>query len=225
MDHGVKGLDPLLSLLLLVAFISSLFLFKIVDGRPIFGVSGLVASAERSEYDLGTFLKRKSTKRLNKKRFLFSEESIVSMTHRYNGRFDSVIIHWDKGPILDAVIERKFPRSHLPDTPHQEDMFQASLYALALKEKGLSVSSTKIVTIYCLQDVAGKCFKEKGSSCVTCSQGATFSRSFNEKRTVKAIQRLDEIWYRDRRPDPNPSKNVCRICPYSRNGVCNYADV
>ena len=65
----------------------------------------------------------------------------------YVGRFVGAVLHWEKSPILDIVIEYKFPVKHLPRQTRKEDVFQSGLYALALLDSGLSCSSTRLVTI------------------------------------------------------------------------------
>ncbi|MFW9919779.1 MAG: hypothetical protein ACFFED_09285 [Candidatus Thorarchaeota archaeon] len=219
-------MDPLLSSFLFGIFLIALLLFLyLYGGDTRFANVGTLQSAERLDYDLTTYLRREGKGTKSRKRYIFSEEPLVSMTYRYNGRFDSIVVKWVEGPILDAVIERKFPRSYLPDKPVIEDIFQASLYALALKEKGLSISSTIIVTIYCLQDEAERCLRKNSIQCIGCSKGAIFTERFNEKKSVKALEKLDEIWYRGRSPAPKPSERSCRICPYGKDGICNFSAV
>lgn len=215
------------SSILFALFIITILLFIYLFGGEIHIVSSrMLSSAERVEYDLGQFINNEGKRTNPRKRYVFSEESVVSMTHRYNGRFDSVIVRWSGGPLLEAVIERKFPMNVLPEGPVPEDMFQASLYALALKEKGLSISSTRLINIYCLQNEAERCLERKGSeSCIGCSKGVVYTKRFNESKTLRELEKLDEIWYKGRKPSPKPSKRICRICPYGRNGICNHSAV
>ncbi len=162
----------------------------------------------------------------SRKNYYFSEESVISMSHRYNGKFDAAILRWDTGPILVSIIERKYPRSMLPEKGNPEDVFQASLYALALKEKGISVKTTQVIVVYCLQDKAIKCMRTGGGlNCIKCSQGKIFKSQFNEKKTLKHLNELDEIWYRGRKPKPKASVDNCRVCPFSISRKCIHSVV
>jgi len=220
----VKRLDQLLSSILLIVFLTALFGLLLLSKEG--GGNRKLSNVQRAEIDLNTFVRTGPMHKNARRNYLFSEENIVSMTHRYNGRFDNAVTRWDTGPILVALIERKFPRRILPDSPRREDVFQSSLYTLALKEKGFSCSSTKLVTIYCLQDEAIKCLEKRtGFDCLYCKRGRVFKTKFNEKKTLKSLARLDEIWYQRRRPKPNPSILYCRVCPFTKNQKCEYSVV
>jgi hypothetical protein len=139
---------------------------------------------------------------------------------------DTAILRWDTGPILVALVERKFPRSFLPRHARHEDIFQASLYTLALKEKGISVTSTKLILVYCLQDAAIKCMKKHtASDCFHCKEGKVFKTRFNEKKTLKQLNKLDEIWYEGRKPRAAAKIENCRVCPFSKGNRCRYSVV
>ena len=123
----------------------------------------------------------------------------------------------------DAIIERKFPTRHLPDKIREEDLFQAGLYALALMESGVSCSSARLVLVYCLQSSAERCIGKNHSDCVACRKGAVFSRRFNQKRVLRALEKLDEIWFHNRKPKATPSEWKCRGCTFGRDGSCNHS--
>ncbi|MDF1540010.1 MAG: hypothetical protein P1Q69_14025 [Candidatus Thorarchaeota archaeon] len=220
----MNELDPYLSSALLIIFLLGIFGLCLLS-RDSVGNRNLT-KARQAKVDLNTFVRNGPGKKNSKHNYLFSEENVVSMTYGYNGRFDHAVARWDTGPILVAVIERKFPRSVLPDALKQEDMFQLSLYTLALKEKGFSCSSTKLVTIYCLQDEAIECLKKQsGLDCLHCEKGKSFNSKFNEKKTLKHLARLDEVWNQERKPKPNPSLENCRACPFTKNKKCEFSVV
>ncbi len=220
----MKELDPILNSALLIIFLLGI-LGLVLLSRDSVG-SRDITKAQRAEVDLNTFVRKGPGRKNSKCNYLFSEANVVSMSYRYNGRFDHAIVKWDTGPILVALIERKFPRSIIPAVSKQEDMFQSSLYALALKEKGFSCSSTKLITIYCLQDEAIECLKKQsGLDCMHCEKGKSFKSRFNEKKTMKRLARLDEVWNQERKPKPNPSSVNCRACPFTKNKKCEFSAV
>jgi hypothetical protein len=185
-----------------------------------------ISNAIPAEMDLNAFARGGPREGSSKKTYSFSEESAVSMTHRYNGKFDIAILSWNTGPILEAMIERKFPRSFLPGQARPEDIFQASLYSLALKEKGISCTSAYLIVIYCLQEMAIKCMKNQDSlDCVQCDEGKVFKVRYNEKKTLKQLGKLDEVWYEGRKPEPKPTIEHCRACPFSKGDQCKYSTV
>jgi CRISPR/Cas system-associated exonuclease Cas4 (RecB family) len=150
---------------------------------------------------------------------------VRSLGHRFVGRMDAAILHWEKAPILDLVIEYKFPVKHLPKQARQEDVFQSGLYALALLESGVSCSSTRLLVIYCLQSKAKRCLDRKSNrDCWQCSDGKVCTTRFRPKNVLGKLRKLDEVWYNGRKPRPAQEPNRCRVCPYS-NGRCNYSTV
>lgn len=212
---------------MLMLFVAAILAFLCLFGGSlrISGMQGLL-KAKRTPGDLTSFLQAVEKGEHRRGSYIFTEENVVSMTFRFRGRFDAAIAAWNSGPVLEAIVERKFPRKHLPTKAYREDVFQGSLYALALKEKGLSVSSTRIITIYCIQDMAEKCLKKgTGLHCLTCGKGKVFISKLRERSVAKAISRLDEVWYRGRDPEPNPSASTCRRCPFSTDGSCNFTAV
>jgi hypothetical protein len=223
MGVGVISIDPFVSAILLAMFIGGVYTILHMSFEGTFNTtSQRIRKAQLSEWTLVEFLNLKS--RPNPKiSFLFSEQSVFSLGHRFNGRFDSAIMHWEEAPILDAMIERKFPTRHLPEKPRGEDIFQAGLYALALMESGVSCVSTKLVLVYCLQKNAKRCIGRNHNDCVACGNGKVFSRRFNQKRVLRALEKLDEVWYQGRKPKANPAEWKCRGCPYGRNGTCNHS--
>ncbi len=183
----------------------------------------MLRQAEQSKWTLKQFLDLSLSRPKADERFFFSEESVVSVGYRYNGRFDGAILHWENVPVLDAIIERKFPASHLPETARPEDFFQAGLYALALMEKGVSCSSTKLAILYCLQDDARKCLDRNENKCFTCSSSKVFERRFKPRSAVKNLKKFDDFWYRNAKPKPSPDRRKCGTCPNGKNGTCNYS--
>ena len=148
-----------------------------------------------------------------------------SLGHRYIGRFDTAILHWEEAPVLDLVIDYKFPVRYLPEKKRSEDIFQAGLYALALYESGVSCSGTRLVNIYCLQDQAKRCMESSSiKECWRCGDSKIHVKRFNPKQVIKALKKMDEVWYDGRRPRPSPEHGKCRACPYSKD-KCNYSAV
>lgn len=171
---------------------------------------------------LSEFLTKKQKQWKNHTYYYFSEEAVRSLGHRFVGRFDGAVIHWDDVAILDLIIELKFPSQYLPRHKKPEDVFQAGLYALALMESGVSCSSTKLVTIYCPQDRAEKCLERKSiGDCWRCSESRSYVTKFRPNDVLRTLKRLDEVWYEGRKPRPTHDESNCRVCPYS-NSRCNY---
>ncbi len=220
-------LEPEMSALLLAIYLIGVLDILIQERQSLSFIGHRsISIAKPIQMGINAFARRGPDDANPKKTYSFSEESAVSMSHRYNGKFDTAILRWDTGPILVALIERKFPRSILPNQVKAEDVFQASLYALALKEKGISSTSTQILVVYCLQEVAIKCLKKKGGlDCFSCKEGKVFKSRYNEKKTLKQLTKLDEVWYEGRKPKPDPSVENCRACPFSKKVKCKYSAV
>ncbi len=218
-------MSDLISLLMLMLFLFGILLL-VRDLRTGFITIGMkIKYASPAQFSLSEFLKMDSSQERLIKYYYFSEENVKSLGHRYTGRFDGGILHWEETAILDLVIEYKFPTLYLPKQARLEDVFQLELYALALHECGISCSSTILVTIYCLQENAERCMSKKSfRDCWRCNAGRKFTTRFKPKRVLKELKRLDEIWYHGRRPKPTKDANRCRICPYSR-GKCNFSSV
>jgi hypothetical protein len=158
--------------------------------------------------------------------YRFSEELVRSSAHRFIGRFDVAVLHWEEAPILDVVIEYKFPVNMLPSRMREEDQFQTGLYALAFEEYGVSCGSARIVTVYCIQDVAQQCLQsQENRNCWSCGEGKIFEKRFNAKKTKKQLKKLDEVWYGRRPAQATPSQSKCRACPFSKMRDCNYAEI
>ncbi len=155
-------------------------------------------------------------------KYVFAEQRVVSETYRYVGRFDQAVLHWDKGPVVDAVIERKFPTTTLPGRARARDLFQAGLYALALVDSGARADDTRLVVVYCLQSVATRCTEgTTRRSCLTCRRGRVFQVPFDRGRVAAEVERLDRE-YRQGRLRPVPSRETCGQCPFSR-GDCKHS--
>lgn len=189
-------------------------------------VKSKLRNAKTAPWDLHEFLNLKPSHSKSMEYYRFSEESVRSHAHRFVGRFDGAILHWEEVPILDLIIENKFPVSYLPDKGKKEDFFQAGLYALALAESGVSCINTKLVTIYCLQDIAKRCLLGNSpKKCWDCEEGRSFSKRFDQQEIRKHLKRIDEVWYKKRSARASPTEANCRPCPYSKNGKCNYSAV
>ncbi len=216
-------MDTFTSTILLAVFLGGVVALVYMNSGGLILTKGRrIRTAKASDWSLAEFL-RLNNKPISSKSFLFHEQPILSMGHRFSGRFDSAVLHWEEVPVLDAIIERKFPIRYLPEKPRNEDVFQAGLYALALKESGVSCSSTRLVLIYCLQKNAKKCIGRNHNDCVSCGNGEVFGKRFNQRRVLRELEKLDEVWYHGRTPKASPSEWKCRACQYGRNGICNHS--
>ncbi len=225
LDYGVNRVEPVLSILLLALFlVGSFTLLYEVKEEIVNSAFRIINRSIVAPWDLNTFLHLESNPHKPDQYYKFAEETIVSMGHRYSGKFDQAVLRFDGVPILEAVIERKFPVRNLPEIVRTEDMFQAGLYALALMESGVSCSSTRLVVLYCTQEAASNCVRVgKGVNCFGCKKGRAFQQRFNLERVLKTLKKLDEIWCMKRKPMPSPEVGKCRACPYGSNGVCNHS--
>ena len=225
LELGVNLMDPVQSILLLAVFIAGV-LALLCDGRKwtINPVSRIINRAIAAPWDLNTFLHLESDPPESNQYYSFAEEDVISMGHRYSGRFDQAVLRFDGVPVLEVVIERKFPLQDMPEIVRTEDMFQAGLYALALMERGVSCSSTRLVVMYCTQKAASNCVHEgKGVNCFECRKGRIFQEKFSPKKVLKTLKRLDEVWYKRREPKPSPEIGKCKACPYGADGSCNHS--
>ncbi len=225
LDYGVNHVDPAQSILLLAIFLTGALalLYDLREGT-LNSVFRIINRSIVAPWDLNAFLHLESESPEPNQYYSFAEKAVVSMGHRYSGRFDQAILRFDGVPVLEVVIERKFPSRNIPKIVRTEDMFQAGLYALALMERGVSCSSTRLVVIYCTQKDASNCVSSgKGVNCFGCRKGRAFQQEFNMKKVLKTLKRLDEIWYKRRKPKPSPEVGKCRACPYGTNGVCNHS--
>ncbi|RDE14086.1 MAG: hypothetical protein C4K48_07145 [Candidatus Thorarchaeota archaeon] len=220
-------MQQLLSILvftLLIIIVSILSL-----GRSSFSLGPVwssVKKAKRAPLSLTEFLSLRPSQRNRGVYYLFSEEQVRSFAHRFIGRLDGAVLHWDDVPILDALIEHKFPVNRLPSKMKPEDLFQAGLYSLALAESGVSCRLARLVTVYCLQDTAKQCLQDKlGRNCWNCGDARVFKRKFNPDEIRMHLKRLDEVWYNKRLPRASPSETKCTVCPFSTSGECNYSAV
>jgi hypothetical protein len=218
-------LEQFWELVFLAIFVSGSIVLLLKRPVVIGGRSySIVLASPVSPWNLREFLKHTRKQRKVGKSYLFSEQTVFSMGHRFVGRFDQAILHWDESPILDAMIERKFPVSYLPKRGRDEDFFQAGLYSLALTESGVSCSSTRLVAIYCLQDNAFTCStKNHRLDCFRCRNGRVFERPFSQKKVLRALWKLDEVWSYVRRPRPKPESLRCLKCEFGRNRYCQYS--
>ncbi|MFW9967153.1 MAG: hypothetical protein ACFFEA_08360 [Candidatus Thorarchaeota archaeon] len=216
-------MSPLLSGILLVVFVGGVLTLLYMSNDGFLNTTRQrIRRAQASEWTLDQFLNLKN-KPSSSKSYLFHEQAIFSLGHRFNGRFDNAVLHWEEVPILDAIIERKFPRRYLPEKPRDEDIFQAGLYALALMERGVSCSFARLLFVYCMQRKAKQCIGRNHNDCIACRDGRVFNRSFSQKQVVRALDKIDEVWYKGRKPKARPDKWNCQSCPYGRNGTCNHS--
>jgi hypothetical protein len=218
-------MDPIINLTMFILLVGSIIVIGYIQGRfGSIGIRGKMRKAQNAPWNLYEFLHLNPSRQNVSEYYRFYEESVRSHSHRYVGRFDSAILHWEEVPILDLVIENKFPVSCLPNQARKEDLFQAGLYALALAETGVSCKESRLVTIYCLQDVAKRCLQGNApKKCWDCGEGKIFSKVFNPKDVRKALKKLDEVWYNKRNPKASPTPSKCRPCPYGTNGKCKYS--
>ncbi len=219
-------MDVFIETLVLSAFIiSTLLLVYLLRSRWYNKTFGTILDAKRSSWSIQDFLKHRTNRPHQGQPFSFKEGMVTSSTYRIKGRFDQAILYWDTNPILEALIERKFPRKILPDKARQEDVFQAELYALALAEMGAITRDSKIIVIYCLQKEASSCLDRNREGCLNCRKGRRFVSSFKQNRVAKKLDKLNKEWYRSRVPRASPSRETCIICPYSRKRGCKHSAI
>lgn len=211
---------------MLIVFIGGIILLLISQPKTGLSTVGMkMRGAVLSQWSLYEFLQLKPSRWKFNQYYSFSEETVRSLGHRFIGRFDNAIFHWEDSPVLDLIIEHKFPVRHLPKKSRPEDIFQAGLYALALYESGVSCSTTRLVNIYCLQDRAKKCLEGSTAiECWLCSDNKIHVKRFNPNKMIKALKKMDEVWFDNQKPRPSPEQGKCRSCPYSRE-KCNYSVV
>lgn len=219
-------MSNLTSLFMMIVCISGIVLLLALQPRTGIATTGMkMRRAISAPWSLAEFLKIKPNRGKINQYYFFSEENVRSLGHRFVGRLDGAVLHWGKAPILDLIIECKFPVKHLPKQARKEDVFQSGLYGLALLDSGVSCSSARLVTFYCLQEKAKRCLDRKTTrECWQCSDGKTFVTHFKPKSVLRKLRRLDEVWYDGRKPRPAQEPSRCRVCPYS-NGRCNYSIV
>ncbi len=185
-----------------------------------------IKRAKKAPWSLTEFLSLQPSQPNRGQYYLFNKEQVRSFAHRFIGRFDSAVLHWEDAPILDALIEHKFPIKYLPSKMKPEDLFQAGLYSLALAESGVSCRSARLVIVYCLQDTAKQCLQDRpGRNCWNCGDARVFKRKFCPDEIRMHLKRLDEVWYDKRLPRASPSETKCTACPFSTSGECNYSAV
>jgi hypothetical protein len=220
-------LDPTLSGLFLLVFIGGLLLLLFgMTKTPFSSTTRTIRKSKSAIWNLSEFRRLKPGELDPKQPYLFTEEHVISMGHQFNGRFDAAVLRSAEAPILEIMIERKFPTKILPEEVRQEDMFQAELYILALMESGVSCTSTRTIILYCLQDEATRCpYHRETRVCMSCPKGRKFETKFNQKKVLRVLSKLDEVWYYSRKPKASPSVTNCRVCPYSMKHICQYSAV
>lgn len=208
----------------MVMFIAGILLLLALQPRTGFTTTAMkLRRALPAPWSLSEFLKTKPDRWKVNQYYFFCEENVRSLGHRFVGRLDGAVLHHENTPILDIIIEFKFPLKHQPKQAKPEDIFQSGLYALALLESGVSCSSTRLVTIYCLQDKAKKCLDRNSTrKCGLCSDGKTYVTRFKPKSVLRKLGRLDEVWYKGKKPRPTQEQRNCRVCPYSKDR-CNFS--
>ncbi len=218
-------MDQLLNILAFVLLVGVIAFIAATKSIHFFGrTSNIIRKAQNSPWSLVEFIQMQASRQKRYDYYRFVEEPVRSFAHRYNGRFDTAILHWEEVAILDILIEYKFPTNHLPTKMKEEDYFQLGLYSLALAESGVSCSSTKLVTVYCLQDVAKRCIQNRPQKmCWSCGEGRIFEKRFSPDSVERRLKKLDEVWYQKRPPRATSSMEVCKPCPFSKNGNCNFS--
>lgn len=207
----------------LIGILTSLISLVILLLRHRNTISDLYNNSIPAPWSLKFFLKNYSHQTMKNTQYLFTEQLVTSRRYRIKGRFDQAILHSTEKPTLDMIIENKFPVHVLPNKVHSEDMFQAGLYALALMDQRISITSTKLVIIYCLQKYALECtIKSKHQNCLKCGHSRVFVNRFAPSKVIKKLRKLDEVWNSYRKPKASPNKLKCRICPYD-NSRCKYS--
>ncbi len=212
------------SILFFMFLVLSLFaLHGLIHGNFSY-LEKLVQKSSRTQMLLRNYIGKKPPKKIINRYLVFAEEDVYSISNRFRGRFDIAILHWEESPILDALFERKFPTRSLPRNPHEYDIFQASLYALALMDSGVSCSSTKIVVAYCRQEDAIKCQHNRAiASCLRCDRGAVFTSNFSPRETMRKLDSLNQYWFQNRKPQASPDTRKCTICPYASKQFCQWS--
>ncbi|MHA2348691.1 MAG: hypothetical protein ACXADL_03570 [Candidatus Thorarchaeota archaeon] len=217
-------MDPMQSGFLLSLFVGGLLLLLFGFSKtPFSSTTRKLRKSQSAIWSLTEFKKMRTGALDPKHLYLFSEEHVTSMGHRFNGRFDFAVLRSAEAPILEIMIERKFPTKIQPDKAREEDVFQAELYTLALMESGVSCSSSRIVILYCLQDNAMNCSSQREiRECLSCSKVCKFETKFNQKKVLRVLGKLDEVWYNSRKPRASPSVSKCRACPYGKQHICQF---
>lgn len=214
----------IITFILLVSAVLTVALCR--TGYGFIATSRKLRKARTTPWTFLEFLELHPSRWTKREYYRFSEEPVRSSAHRFIGRFDTAIMHWEESPILDILIEYKFPVNVLPERMQEEDCFQAGLYALAIKEYGISCSTSRLVVVYCLQDTAKRCLQNiSRRDCWSCGEGRIYGRNFNPKSIRKDLERLDQVWYGRRSPQAMPTESKCRACPFSKQGECQYADI
>jgi len=220
-------MEQLLSVLVFTLFIVIVSILSLRRSCFSLGPAWLaIKRARKAHWSLAEFLALQPSQHNRGEYYVFNEEQVRSFAHKFIGRFDSAVLHWEEAPILDALIEHKFPVNHLPSKMKPEDLFQAGLYSLALAESGVSCRSARLVIVYCLQDTAKQCLQDRlRRSCWNCGDARVFKRKFSPDEIRIRLKRLDEVWYNKRSPRAAPSETNCKACPFSTSGECNYSAV
>ncbi|NWF95164.1 MAG: hypothetical protein HXY34_03395 [Candidatus Thorarchaeota archaeon] len=211
-------LDTFLLAVFIVGVLAAGYLMR--GGRPG-GIRALIRGAVPAPWDLHTFLSRPPAHLSAGAKYLFSEQSVLSTTHHFRGRFDQAVFHREEVPVLDVMIERKFTVKHLPREMREEDAFQAGLYTLALLDTGVSCRNTRLVVIYCLQDEAERCVRQGPAFCLKCRSARVYTKKFRRGPVERAIRKLDQVWFEGRPPRASTRKDRCLRCPYGHDGRCN----
>ncbi|MHA1216071.1 MAG: hypothetical protein ACTSPX_01945 [Candidatus Thorarchaeota archaeon] len=215
--------DPVANSIVLFAFLAALvILILILQGGVPGSPRALLNNSVAASFPLYRLVNGTAPQLRRGQKYVFSEQTVVSMTWRYRGRLDHAVLHVEKGPVLDAVFEMKFPAEYLPHRVREQDMFQAGLYALAIRDMGASCRDTRLVVCYCSQTWAKRCDKIGLENCVSCRHSVTFTGKFRPQKIERELQRMDGYWRGLRQPIPSPEHDKCRTCPYA-DKECQYA--
>ncbi|RDE16844.1 MAG: hypothetical protein C4K47_00875 [Candidatus Thorarchaeota archaeon] len=211
-------------ILLLLTAGASILLLSSSDRRLPRSCTRILRESAIVQERIDDFLRNGAREGCTDKHYLLREQMVYCPSHSFKGRFDQAIFRFDETPTLELLIERKFPTRHLLKKGRPEDFFQAALYSLALASKGVNCEPTLLLIIYCKQRDASDCARRLiPSECAACRKGRTFSRRYNPREVLKALRRLDEIWYEGRSPRASPAADKCAGCPHGKAGHCEYS--
>jgi hypothetical protein len=156
--------------------------------------------------------------------YIFKEQMVYSTEHSFRGRFDQAVVRCEDKPVLEMVIERKFPTHSLPLNGRPEDFLQAGLYSLAFAERGVNCESARLLLMYCRQKDAQNCSRRSSlAKCATCPRGRLFQKRFRSHDVLRVLHRLDKVWTGERRARASPSHEKCVACAFGKNGYCEYS--
>ncbi len=207
--------DGVFPLLLLITF---LLLVVVAIAREYIGLSKLLTGATPLRGGLRSLADPKTLAG----RYVLSELSVESRRWGYVGRADHIVVSKGAALTLDAVIEMKFPRVQVPRTAHSEDLFQASLYALALEEMGLQCDNALAVVVYCAQTNAERCRNRDLQHCISCGKARVSTARYDRALTERKLKAMEGYWRGQRDARPASRRDRCGRCPFSAD-ICPHS--